>query len=131
LFLYHYMGSVYLGYVALGWILAQCWNDYAEPWVHLALLFTLTPAFILGLGWGFGAPAVLVMFGLYVMIANQVSLGRATPSSPGRYVCAIFCATAIVLFIYYFPVWTGTPIERAGYYSRMWLQEANTAWNWI
>ncbi|HUY27996.1 MAG TPA: phospholipid carrier-dependent glycosyltransferase [Candidatus Binataceae bacterium] len=131
LFLYHYMGSVYLGYVALGWILAQCWNDYAEPWVHLALLFTLTPAFILGLGWGIGAPAVLVLFGLYIVIAYQVSLGRAEPSHPGRYVCAMFCATAIVLFVYYFPIWTGAPIERAGYYSRMWLQEANTVRNWI
>jgi len=131
LFLYHYMGSVYLGYVALGWILAQCWNDYAEPWVHLALLVTLVPAFVLGLGWASGAPAVLVLFAGYAMLAYYVSLGRVGSSYPGRYVCALFCATAIILFIYYWPVWTGMPIERTGYYARMWLQEAGTIRNWI
>ncbi|MGC1676590.1 MAG: phospholipid carrier-dependent glycosyltransferase [Candidatus Binataceae bacterium] len=131
LFLYHYMGSVYIGYVALGWLLAQCWNDYAEPWVHLALMFTLVPAFILGLGWGPGAPAVLVLFAGYAMLSYYSGLERIGAALPGRYVCATFCATAIILFIYYFPVWTGMPIERAGYYSRMWLQEAGTVRNWI
>ena len=125
------MGSVYLGYVALGWLLAQCWNDYAEPWVHLALLFTLVPAFILGLGWGWGAIAVLALFVSYLLISYNVFFGRMGASYPGKYVCAVFCATAVVLFIYYFSVWTGMPIERAGYYSRMWLQEAGTVRNWI
>ncbi len=131
LFLYHYMGSVYLGYVALGWLLAQCWNDYAEPWVHMALMVTMTPAFVLGLGWTYGAPAALALFCGYGVLAYHVRDSRLEASFPGKYVCAMFCATAIVLFVYFFPIWTGMPIARASYYARMWLQEAGTVRNWI
>ncbi|MGH7778386.1 MAG: hypothetical protein ACREQR_00960, partial [Candidatus Binataceae bacterium] len=131
LFLYHYMASVYLGYLALGWLLAQCWNDYAEPWVHLALLFTIVPVFVLGLGGVAAGAGIAVMFGAYVWMRWFAGTNVILASYPGKYVCAVFCATAVVLFIYYWPIWTGMPIERASYYSRMWLQDANTVRNWI
>ena len=49
LFLYHYMASVYFGYLALAILLAECFKERAEPWEHLALLLTMTPVFFLGL----------------------------------------------------------------------------------
>jgi dolichyl-phosphate-mannose--protein O-mannosyl transferase len=40
----------------------------------------------------------------------------------GRYVASVFVIIALVLFVYYFPIWVGMPISRDGYYARMWLQ---------
>ena len=122
LFLYHYMASVYLAYLALAWILQQCWAGAAEPWEHLALLLTIAPVLVLGIGplWG----AVLFM----AMMAAYFYLLRGPYA--GQYVCAVFCVTAVILFIYYFPIWTGMPINREGYYARMWLQGPGLR-NWI
>ncbi len=131
LFLYHYMGSVYLGYLALGWLLAQCWNDYAEPWVHWALLFTIVPVFVLGVGWPWSLLGVVLLFFGYAFAQFGAAAGRFNASAPGQYVCIVFAACAIVLFIYYFPLWTGMPIDRAGYYARMWLDTAGSVRNWI
>src|SRR5208283_176854 len=85
LFLYHYMASVYFGYLALAILLAECLKDRAEPWEHLALLLLKTPY-------------------------------------AGRYVASVFMAVALILFVYYFPIWVGMTISRTGYYARMWLQ---------
>ncbi|HEY6394580.1 MAG TPA: phospholipid carrier-dependent glycosyltransferase, partial [Candidatus Binataceae bacterium] len=123
LFLYHYMASIYIGYLALASVLAQCWEGNAEPWEHMALLFTMVPAFVLGLG---PLPGVLAFAGS--AIAYCALLVR-TPYA-GKFVCAIFVAAAVVLSIYYFPVWVGMPIDRAGYYSRMWIQGPGLR-NWI
>ena len=38
--------------------------------------------------------------------------------------------TALILFVYYFPIWIGMPISREGYYARMWLQAGGIR-NWI
>ena len=116
LFLYHYMGSIYLAYLALGAVLAECWNDGAQPWEHLALLLTLAPVFILGLGPSWGIAALLVVAGCYATVLLQ------RPQYAGKFTCAMFCAVALVVFFYYYPVWIGLPIERSGYYARMWLQ---------
>ncbi len=123
LFLYHYMGSIYLAYVALGAVLTQFWEGSSEPWEHLAMLLTMTPAFILGLGAMWGAAALLVLVAAYIATLMW------TPYA-GRMVCIAFAAAAVVLFIYFFPVWTGIPIERSGYYARMWLQGPGIR-NWI
>jgi len=114
LFLYHYMASIYIAYLALGWILQQCWSGDAEPWEHLALLLTMAPVFILGIGPLWGAVIFAAIVAMY--------FGSLRTPYAGRFVCAVFAATAVVLFIYYFPVWTAMPIERDGYYARMWLQ---------
>ncbi len=114
LFLYHYMASVYLAYIALAWILQQCWVGEAEPWEHLALLLTIAPVFVLGIGPLWGIAIFFALLAAYFWLLK-------TPYA-GQFVCVVFCATAVVLFIYYFPIWTGTPIEREGYYARMWLQ---------
>jgi dolichyl-phosphate-mannose-protein mannosyltransferase len=114
LFLYHYLASIYLAYIALAWILQQCWIGEAEPWEHLALLLTIAPVFVLGISPLLGAALFAALLAGYFSLLQT--------SYAGKYVCAAFAVTAVVLFVYYYPIWTGMPIERAGYYARMWLQ---------
>ncbi len=139
LFLYHYMPSVYLGYLALGAILADFWNGEGETWETLSIMFTLFPVFMIGLGhmasllpprWlpqplaiFAGVPFVIVMGGVYVALLKY-------PRLLGRFVVVLFLATALALFVYYLPVWLGMPIARSGYYARMWLEGPGLR-NWI
>ncbi|HEY6420025.1 MAG TPA: phospholipid carrier-dependent glycosyltransferase, partial [Candidatus Binataceae bacterium] len=115
LFIYHYMGSLYLGYLALAWLIAQCWEGNSELWEHLSLLMTMAPAFILGLGGWWGGAGLLAVFTGYAAMLIRTR-------HAGRYVAAVFVLAALVLFIYYWPVWVGISIDRSGYYARMWLE---------
>jgi predicted membrane-bound dolichyl-phosphate-mannose-protein mannosyltransferase len=123
LFLYHYMPSVYLGFIALAAVLAECWNGQSQLFEHAALMLTLIPVYILGLGPALGLSATLAMIAGYVYL-----LGRRDYA--GKWVCAVYVTTALALFIYFLPIWIGLPIERAGYYARMWLQGPGLR-NWI
>ncbi len=135
LFLYHYMPSVYLGYLALAAIVADAWRGEAEMWECAALLVTMVPACMLGLGFwaGLFPSAALALFALYLLAVEMVP--TILPDfAPARWalraVAVVFLAAAAILFIYYFPIWTGISIERAGYYRRMWLQGPGLR-NWI
>jgi Gpi18-like mannosyltransferase/4-amino-4-deoxy-L-arabinose transferase-like glycosyltransferase len=123
LFLYHYMGSIFLAYVALGAVLTQFWDGTAEPWEHLAMLLTMMPVFVLGLGTIWGTAAFVALAAAY--FASLIWTDYA-----GRLVCVAFAVTAVAVFIYFFPLWTAIPIARSGYYSRMWLQGPGLR-NWI
>ena len=123
LFLYHYMASVYFGYLALAILLGECFKERAEPWEHIALLLTMTPVFFLGMPPTWGWITFIVVIGAYGFFLLQ------TPYA-GRYVGSVFVAVALILFVYYFPIWVGMPISRDGYYARMWLQAAGLR-NWI
>jgi Gpi18-like mannosyltransferase len=123
LFLYHYMASVYFGYLALAILLAECFKERAEPWEHLALLLTMTPVFFLGLPPTWAWLTFIVVIGAYGFLLLR------TPYA-GRYVAGVFVVTALILFVYYFPIWVGMPISREGYYARMWLQSGGVR-NWI
>jgi Gpi18-like mannosyltransferase len=123
LFLYHYMASVYFGYLALAILLAECFKERAEPWEHLALLLTMTPVFFLGLPPTWAWITFIAVVGAYAFLLLR------TPYA-GRYVAGVFAATAVILFVYYFPIWVGMPISREGYYARMWLQSGGIR-NWI
>lgn len=123
LFLYHYMPSAYLGFIALGGIIAECWTGEAELWEHLAILLTLMPALLLGLGPIPGMIAAAALGAAYVVLLQW-------PEYAGKFVCAVFVTGVAVLFVYFFPVWTAIPIERSGYYARMWLQGSGLR-NWI
>jgi dolichyl-phosphate-mannose-protein mannosyltransferase len=131
LFLYHYMPSIYMGYLALAAIIADAWMGEAEMWECAALVLTMVPAAMLGLGgWAGGmAGGLLVMFAGY-LIAAELLPGAEHPRWAPRLVAGAFLAAAAVLFVYYFPVWTAIPIERAGYYARMWLKGPGLR-NWI
>ena len=124
LFLYHYMASVYFGYLALAILLGECFKERAEPWEHLALLLTMTPVFFLGL------PPTWAWLTFVAVIGAYGFLLLSTPSYAGRYVASVFAVTALILFVYYFPIWVGMPISREGYYARMWLQSGGIR-NWI
>jgi Gpi18-like mannosyltransferase len=123
LFLYHYMAAVYFGYLALAILLAECFKERAEPWEHLALLLTMTPVFFLGLPPTWAWLSFIVVVGAYVVLLLR------TPYA-GRFVASAFVATALILFVYYFPIWVGIPISREGYYARMWLSSSGIR-NWI
>ncbi len=135
LFLYHYMPSVYLGYLALAAILADAWRGKAEMWECAALLVTMVPVCLLGFGfWGGLFPgAVLALFALYLVLA-EILPGSVPDLAPARWgprlVAIAFVGAAAILFVYYFPIWTGIFIDRAGYYARMWFQGPGLR-NWI
>jgi dolichyl-phosphate-mannose--protein O-mannosyl transferase len=139
LFLYHYMPSVYIGYLALAGLLADFWNGEARKWETLTVLFTMFPVLMVGLGhiavathpWWIplsllgivGMPPLLIMVFVYLVLSDR-------PRLVGRFVVVVFLATALLLFLYYFPVWVGLPITRSGYYARMWLEGPGLQ-NWI
>jgi len=127
LFLYHYMPAVYIGFLALAAVLDECWNGRAQPFEHLALLVTLAPVFLLGLGLLWGMLALGATLTGYVFLVARQGYGVTWA---GRWVCTTFALTAFAMFLYYLPVWTGLPINRAGYYARMWLQGPGLR-NWI
>ena len=135
LFLYHYMPSVYLGYLALAAIVADAWRGEAEMWECAALLVTMTPACVLGLGFwaGLFPSAALTLLAIY-MIAAEIVPEVVPDFEPQRWaprlVAVLFVIAVAILFVYYFPIWTGILIDRAGYYSRMWLQGPGLC-NWI
>jgi dolichyl-phosphate-mannose--protein O-mannosyl transferase len=129
LFLYHYMPAVYLGFLALAAVLAECWYGGAEMWFeHVALLATLMPAMMLGLGVYIGPYWAFVAF-LFVCMGWGVFIVR-WPRQSGKFISATFITGVAILFVYFFPVWAAIPIERAGYYARMWLQGPGIR-NWI
>lgn len=139
LFLYHYMPSVYIGYLALGAVLADSWNGENEWWESFAIFLTVFPALVIGGGHiatvfkpSFipenlrlyaGLPAAAILGLVYIALLRQ---GRTAQ----RFVCVAFLAAAAAVFIYFVPVWLGIPISRSGYYARMWLEGSGLR-NWI
>ncbi len=124
LFLYHYMGAVYLAYVALGGVLADCWRGEAEFLEHLAIVLIIAPALILGLGPAWGTAGTVLLLGAYGAILLR------KPEHVGKFVCVSFVLGGLVCFVYFFPVWTAIPIARSGYYARMWFKGPGLI-NWI
>ena len=125
LFLYHYMPAVYLGFLALAAVLAECWYGDESMWQeHIAILVTIVPALFLGLGEAWGVVSTVLM------LAGWGAFMVRWPQHSGKFVAATFVAGVVILFVYFFPVWTGIPIERTGYYARMWLQGPGIR-NWI
>ncbi len=123
LFLYHYMPAVYLGYIALAAVLAECWQGTALLVEKVALLLTLGPAMLLGFGVTVGAALALAMLVTFFALLGGEGYD-------GKFVCAIFVGAVVILFFYYVPIWLALPIQRAGYYARMWLQGPGLR-NWI
>ena len=139
LFLYHYMPSIFIGYLALGAVLADFWEGNCELWETFAVLLTMLPALAVGLGHmavalkpAFIPESVRPVIGLpFVLLLTFAWIPlRRQPKLSGRYICVAFLACALAIFIYYLPVWIGLPITRAGYYARMWLEGPGLR-NWI
>ena len=91
LFLYHYMPSVYLGYLALAAIVADAWRGEAAMWECAALLLTILPACMMGLGFWVGLfpGAAIALFAIYLLAAEVALaafpvLSRAMGAADGR-----------------------------------------------
>jgi dolichyl-phosphate-mannose--protein O-mannosyl transferase len=87
----------------------------------------------LGFWAGLFPAASIALFALYLIAAEiapdsvlDIEHLRWAP----RMVAVAFLVAAAVLFVYYFPIWTAIPIDRAGYYQRMWFQGPGLR-NWI
>jgi len=123
IFLYHYLPAIYIGYLALGGLLAEFWEGRAQMLEEISVMLTLFPCAILGLGYTVGAFAFLGLAVAYFAVIER-------PRWPGRVVFAAFTGSALAASVYFFPVWVAMPIARAGYYARMWLQGPGLR-NWI
>jgi dolichyl-phosphate-mannose--protein O-mannosyl transferase len=63
-------------------------------------------------------------------IVSEAVPDLEAPRWAPRLTAVVFVIAAAILFVYYFPIWTGISIDRAGYYNRMWLQGPGLR-NWI
>lgn len=139
LFLYHYLPSVYLGYLALGGAMTDCWRGDAEWWETVAFMFTLFAPIVVGLGHiasimqpGLIPARMRPMAGLPIwiaIVAGWLATAR-NRKARGRFTCVVFLGCAAAASVYFMPVWLGTPISRAGYYARMWFEGPGLR-NWI
>jgi Gpi18-like mannosyltransferase/predicted membrane-bound dolichyl-phosphate-mannose-protein mannosyltransferase len=129
LFLYHYLPSVYIGYLALAAILADMWYGETESWENFVILLSVIPVVILGVEhiasqYQLASAQARIVTSLVLagglLITYMLLVIRR--SRADRFVFAVFVTIAIALFIYYLPIWLGTPISRTGYYARMWLE---------
>ncbi|MBF6567368.1 MAG: phospholipid carrier-dependent glycosyltransferase [Candidatus Binataceae bacterium] len=123
MFLYHYMPSVYLAYLALAGLLADCWSGRAQVLEEASLIMTLFPCCMLALGYVVGGLVFVAIVVAYVAVLER-------PLIHGRIVCAVFVGAAMAAFVYFYPLWVAMPIARAGYYARMWFQGPGLR-NWI
>jgi len=123
-FVYYYMPSLYMGFLALAATLAECWQGEARSWEHAALMAVLWPAVVFGFGAIFGTILAAALTGAYLVLL------RRNGRDAGIFVAGLFVASVLIAFIYFIPVWTGLPLSAAGFRDRMWLHGAGLA-NWI
>lgn len=122
-FLYHYMPALYLGFLALAVVLAECWRGRSRMWEEALLLASLIPSLVLGLGTRAGL-ATGTAIG-----ASWLVLARSGQGKSGKFVCILLGFAVIALFGYFFPVWFGLPISQAEMLARTWLRGPGLA-NW-
>ncbi len=114
-YIYHYMPSLYISYLALAMVLRDCWNGAARWREQLLMLAALVPAAILGMG---GLPAI----GALAMIAAGYGV-ISRFGDGGRLACILFLAASALAFLYFLPVWIGLPISERAFDARMWLHQ--------
>ncbi|MFI5352339.1 MAG: phospholipid carrier-dependent glycosyltransferase [Candidatus Binatales bacterium] len=123
-FTYYYMPALYLGVLSLAVLLAECWEGEARSFAQVALLAAMAPSMILGLGTGPGLAAAAATAGGYVLAL------RSSRRHAGRFVCACYAAATLIAFVYFLPLWTGTPISPAALQARLWFHGPGLA-NWF
>jgi len=122
-FLYYYMPALYFGFLALAAELDECWHGTARVWEEAALLMSLVPAIILGLGTRLGMGVSLALATSYVV------LWRWDKRSAGMFVCSSFLLVVLVLFVYFIPLWIDLPLPPERLQAHMWLHGSGLA-NW-
>jgi len=130
LFQYHYLPSLYASLLALGMTLGVLWRAPAEEsfWVGagVALLVPLLPT-LMG---PFPRSGIL----LWAAVAGAYGAAvvyRRLPAfqwPPGRVVVVAYGVVGVALLVYFYPLWSGTPIARDLYSARMWFQNGPARW---
>ena len=123
-FVYYYMPSLYLGFFALASTVVECARDESGSWEPVALLAPVISVLVLGVGAPYGLGIAAALAGVYL------GLRYHSPGHAGMFVSAVFVTTVLVLFAYFFPLWTGAPLSPTGFRQRMWLHGPGLA-NWI
>jgi dolichyl-phosphate-mannose--protein O-mannosyl transferase len=123
-FIYYYMPALYLGFLALAAMLAECWEGATRKWEQGALLIAASPALILGLGAIIGAGAIAAIAIAYA------ALLRTRERDTGKMVCALYLAGALILFVYFLPLWVGLPLTPQQLAGRMWFRGPGLP-NWL
>jgi Gpi18-like mannosyltransferase/predicted membrane-bound dolichyl-phosphate-mannose-protein mannosyltransferase len=130
LFQYHYLPSLYASILALAMVLAALWHAPPEEgfWIGagVALLVPLLPTLI----------GPMPRWGVLVWAAIAAAYGAAIVYRrlpffqwpPGRVVVVAYAVIGIVLLVYFYPIWSGIPISRDMYSSRMWFQGGPARW---
>lgn len=119
-FLYIYMTPVYLQYLMLGVVLADCWNGTSRLWEQALLVFSLAPGCLLGLGVTIGIVCLSSIAAIVAFLAWRFS-------GAGKSVCVLLLAASLIAFVYFFPLWTGMPLAPDGYDARIWLRGPGVA----
>ena len=119
-FLYIYMTPLYLQYLMLATLLAECWNGRCHRWEHAVLMISLLPFCVLGLGTTLGVLCSVSIAVTYAIFTWRLSL-------EGKFVSGLLVASALVAFVYFLPVWLGMPMEPASYNARIWLNGPGVA----
>jgi dolichyl-phosphate-mannose--protein O-mannosyl transferase len=123
LYAYSYMAPLYLGIVALGAILAECWRGNASRLEHALVMVAIAPVVLFGLGGAVGAIAVAACIGGYVGASTRFRAG-------GKFVCALYVLVASVTFLYFLPLWIAEPVSPSAIAARMWLHGKGSLLNW-
>ncbi len=116
MYLYHYMPSHYLAYLALAMVVGECWRGEARRWEQALLLATLALSAGLAIpgNAGIGAAAIVLAMSLALLWR---------PRETGKPVFASIMVAAVAAFIYFFPIWTGLPISQSSLDARLWLHQ--------
>jgi dolichyl-phosphate-mannose-protein mannosyltransferase len=123
-FVYYYMPALYLGFFALASTVAECARGESNSWEQVALLVPVISVLVLGVGALYGLLISAALAGVYL------GLRYRSPRHAGMFVSTLFITTVVVLFVYFFPIWTGAPLSPAAFRDRMWLHGPGLA-NWI
>lgn len=123
-FTYYYMPALYLGFIALAVVLADCWQAKTLEWEEAALLVAVAPVFVLGLGIISGGVLFLTLLNLFF------ALRRNGNRSTGRSILMLYVCGTMVLFIYFLPLWYAVPLTPVQFHARMWLRGPGLH-NWI
>ena len=116
-FIYYYMPALYLGFLALAGELAACWEGASQKMEEVLLMAVLAPVLILGSGAMFGLVTIVAIAVGYITLSRMSNKYYA-----GRSVCLLYVTGAVVLFVYFLPIWFGSPLSPEQFRARIWLR---------
>ena len=114
------MTPLYLQYLMLAALLANCWNGRCHWWEQVLLLVSLSPGCLLGFGTMTGSFCLVGIAAVYVILAWRFRV-------EAKFAGALVVAAALAAFVFFLPVWLGQPLDPAAYNARIWLQGPGVA----